>query len=196
MANPIALSAPDGEVLAYACGVCRLVHASCTAGGRTSVDDSVRQAETCCVCRECGGKAPNYRMRCDACDAEMWKEHARRVEANRPEREAQARAIQDEYAKSLDVDIAHTLAARMSDISEDHYAAGWMHGLEYSLWKMVQGDSRNYGMGEVTEQEVAELRRLSDKCGGWIRWDDRLGAVFMPRAEWLVLFDPAQENTQ
>jgi hypothetical protein len=74
-----------------------------------------------------------------------------------------------------------TLETFMSDISEDHYAAGWNMGLEYDLWSMVRGGSRHYGMGTVTEADVAKLKQLADEAGGWWKCDE-----FVPIAEWRV----------
>ncbi len=76
------------------------------------------------------------------------------------------------------------LAELMGDISEDCYCAGWMMGLEHALWAMVLGGPREYGMGEVTEEQVARLKQLSDACGGWIVWSEGDGETFVPLEEW------------
>ena len=64
-----------------------------------------------------------------------------------------------EYAKRL-------LRQLMEDISEDHYCAGWMMNLELNLWRMVEGGPRGYGMGDVSEEQVEQLRQLSKDAGG------------------------------
>lgn len=90
------------------------------------------------------------------------------------------------------------LAMAMSDISEAYYAAGWLMGLEYSLWEMLHGGSRKFGMGEVTEAELAVLRTLHEQCGGWIAWRDNgldvnddawesYGETFVPTREWIAM---------
>lgn len=93
------------------------------------------------------------------------------------------------------------LYERMSDISEECYAAGWMTGNEYTLWGMVANPeaSRSYGMSDVRESDLNELREISNEIGGWIRWFDGeddtdlppedWGPVFTPMAEWLPMFD-------
>lgn len=93
------------------------------------------------------------------------------------------------------------LYERMSDISEECYAAGWMTGNEYTLWEMVANPdaSRNYGMSSVSESDLSELREISTEIGGWIRWVDddddpdlpseEWGPVFTPMAEWVPLFN-------
>ncbi len=34
-----------------------------------------------------------------------------------------------------------------------------------------------------------ELRTLSERCGGWIRWEDEAGEVFVPSVEWTALYE-------
>ena len=89
----------------------------------------------------------------------------------------------------------------MSDISEQCYCAGWMHGNEYALWAMVSDPdaSRRYGQDVVTEEDIDALRVLSSDIKGWIRWRDdeedstlpaeEWGPVFTPMAEWLEMYD-------
>lgn len=93
------------------------------------------------------------------------------------------------------------LGELMSEISEDCYCAGWMHGNEYTLWSMiaVPGASRDYGMDAVSEEDLAELKLLSDRLGGWVVWWDddydqncateEWGERFLPMAEWLKWWD-------
>lgn len=86
-------------------------------------------------------------------------------------------------------DPKETLRDLMSDISEDCWCAAWLHGLEYSLWAMVKGGDRKFGMDEVRKHEVDELRRLSAECGGWWVWSDKaLDEAFVPMAEWLEMY--------
>lgn len=85
------------------------------------------------------------------------------------------------------------LADLMSDISEEEYFAGWLSGLEYSLWYRVI-DTDNM------DDEVIALRKLSEEIGGWIIWwddsndeslidkPDEWGNVFVPMAEWIQMY--------
>jgi hypothetical protein len=79
-----------------------------------------------------------------------------------------------------------TLAVLMSEISEECYCAGWLIGNEFRLWHAITDttDDLQYGMGEITREQVEQLRTLSAMCGGWVAWDDKDGAVFVPLAEW------------
>lgn len=78
------------------------------------------------------------------------------------------------------------LARYMSGISERCYCAGWMIGLENRLWSAVTDptDDRRYGMDEITVEEIEAMSWLSEQLGGWIRWDEDTGKVFVPLAEW------------
>lgn len=86
------------------------------------------------------------------------------------------------------IDYGKLLRDTMSAISEDGYCAGWMMGLEYSLWAILVGDhSPDYGQVPVTPEEVAMLKGLSEAAGGWLVWDDASetdDAVLIPMAEW------------
>ena len=85
----------------------------------------------------------------------------------------------------LDYRVAE-LIRRMSDISEDHYAASWLNELEFDLWKMVSksGSPTYANLSGVTEDDLTALRVLSEKIGGWIHWNGD-GTGFIPMAEWL-----------
>jgi hypothetical protein len=60
----------------------------------------------------------------------------------------------------------------MSRISEEAVSAGWMDGLEYELWEILIGLRTSYYRRIVTQEEIEQLRFLSNKCGCWIIFDD------------------------
>ena len=78
---------------------------------------------------------------------------------------------------------AHALAGLMSSISEDLWCASWLDGTENSLWNMVQGGPRKWGMGEVSQRQVDLLRLLSEEAEGWIIYGDA-GPQFVPIEKW------------
>lgn len=73
------------------------------------------------------------------------------------------------------------MLSTMSDISEDHYAAGWMGGLEVSLWSAVQRlpEPTKYGMGTIDVKRLEKLKAVSEYLGEWTDGDD-----FIPLTEW------------
>jgi hypothetical protein len=85
--------------------------------------------------------------------------------------------------KDLTADQAE-LAKYMSDLSERAYYAGWMHGLEYALWQVVEGERVEYGHANFTSSEASELRPLSEACAGWIVFDPNSEETWVSRAEW------------
>lgn len=94
----------------------------------------------------------------------------------------------------------------MSDISEDCYCAGWMHGLEYAIWGALQGGDRRYGMSEMDAAKLERCRVLAKELDGWVIWYDdddedndavlpinEWGPRFVPMAEWLKMVPPNAE---
>jgi hypothetical protein len=199
MARPFPLIDPQGRVWRWVCGRCGHL-------GRTGerlveldgpqdfdVECSLADATRCCTCNKCGvemGMAALLKPRvCSACrpahdamEAERLAKYAADADAFRERRDAS-------LAKCPNVGAAIALEMLMSQVSEEHYCAGWMSGLEFSLWWMLE-DSRDYGAREVSESDLARLRDLHEACGGWWHWQDHEvhGAVFVQTAEWLALF--------
>ena len=87
----------------------------------------------------------------------------------------------------------------MSDISEDCFCAGWMGGLEYSIWETLQDGDRRYGMGEMDATQLEQCRELSKELDGWVIWYDdsneselpidEWGPRFVPMADWLKMVE-------
>lgn len=63
------------------------------------------------------------------------------------------------------------LAELMSRISEAGYSAGWMNGLEFDLWEILNGHKRKYGAYKVSQDDLEQLEYLSYKCNCWIVFD-------------------------
>lgn len=60
----------------------------------------------------------------------------------------------------------------MRDISQRYWSAGWLVGLEFALWNMVVRNSgERYGDGDVTIDQIVDLRTLHEACDGWWYWD-------------------------
>ena len=65
------------------------------------------------------------------------------------------------------------LAELMGQISEAGYSAGWMEGLEFDLWAILNGEGKKYGHHIITPDEILQLQSLVDNCGCWIVFDDQ-----------------------
>lgn len=88
----------------------------------------------------------------------------------------------DAFCDAADEGAALGLLGLMTGISEEFWCAGWMDGLEFSLWNAPPGMS--YGTGTITERQSQLLKLLSEECDGWWHWND--GAKFIRMADWLV----------
>lgn len=79
----------------------------------------------------------------------------------------------------------------MSDISEEQWFAGWLGGLEYTLWSALQGGEL---MG-IDRDALAFVAAMSVKTGKWIIWrDDKTmpfdeqGPYAVPLIDWLAIY--------
>lgn len=81
------------------------------------------------------------------------------------------------------------LADLMSDISERCYEAGWMPDLEYHLWHALIHGPVKYGHGEVTKEDIDELKRLSEESSCWIIFDDDADEAAISITSWKAVFE-------
>jgi hypothetical protein len=85
----------------------------------------------------------------------------------------------------------------MSKTSENHWCAGWMEGLEVSLWKDMHDIDKlpsgfwdeNWGpRKDQYVDELIEIAECSAKAGGWVVRDEKLGReVFVTFSEFTNL---------
>lgn len=98
--------------------------------------------------------------------------------------------VQVLFPEHADTRAADALLELMTDISEDHYSAGWMDGLEYSLWRGViyqrSGMPYWYGIAPINPARLEQLDKLSQAAGGWWAWDG--SEVFVSMEDWLQRF--------
>lgn len=82
------------------------------------------------------------------------------------------------------------LAQLMSDISEECWCAGWMHGTEFRLWEAITDpqDHRHWGQDYIDDEMVEHLKRLSGGVRGWVRYEEGVGELFVPLDEWLTIY--------
>jgi len=65
------------------------------------------------------------------------------------------------------------LADYRSDLSEEAYSASWMEGLEFELWKALEGKLKKYGRLDINREIHNNLKRFSDEAKGWVFYDDK-----------------------
>ena len=76
------------------------------------------------------------------------------------------------------------LAKFMSSLSEAGFAAGWMEGLEFDLWALLNAPNKKYGQYILTQVDLEQLQILSSKCRCWITFDDTDEEVAIPLEAW------------
>ncbi|MFF5081633.1 hypothetical protein ACFY36_31680 [Actinoplanes sp. NPDC000266] len=85
----------------------------------------------------------------------------------------------------------------ISDVSEDVYAAGWMAGCEWDIWRAytdwLDGKPAVWAHADISAHMPA-LNRLHKAAGGWVWWlddpDDEVdGERFVSTDRWLRLLD-------
>jgi hypothetical protein len=77
-----------------------------------------------------------------------------------------------------------SLAEFMSSLSEAGFDAGWMQGLEFDLWDILDGDQKLYGRYMLTPKDIEQLKLLSSRCGCWITFNDEKEEVAVPMEVW------------
>jgi hypothetical protein len=93
---------------------------------------------------------------------------------------------------SQDPVAARDLAWLMSDYSEAAFCAGWIHDLEFFLWEAQTGACLGFDGEPITKCLRDKLRELSDRCGGWIVWDDDFCETWVPLAEMTRMVEERQ----
>jgi hypothetical protein len=83
----------------------------------------------------------------------------------------------------------HELAEYMSSLSEQAYCAGWIEGLEFSLWQAASATQPTLSALRVTQEQASRLRELSSRCGGWIVFDAQHEETYVPLEEWERIFE-------
>ena len=72
----------------------------------------------------------------------------------------------------------------MSELSENAYSAGWMIGLEFALWDAIVKGPSKYGQLRITNEHISRLKKLSEDCKGWIRFDGINEETYISLSEW------------
>jgi len=83
---------------------------------------------------------------------------------------------------------ADVLKRHMGQLSREAYGADWVEHLEFALWHAMVSGPLRYGRLDLTSSHIEELRRLSDRCGGWVYFDTSTGETWVPLAEWQDIY--------
>lgn len=96
----------------------------------------------------------------------------------------------DPLASCPDRAAARELRAMMGEISEDHYAAGWLSGLEFTLWRIIfEQPEERFSFASLTFEERGKLIELTHRCQGWWIWSSKRGGrEFLTYDEWLPMY--------
>jgi hypothetical protein len=81
----------------------------------------------------------------------------------------------------------------ISEISEISYAAGWINGNEYAVWRLIH-EGGGYGLAQwdAADDELERVRRAMRAADCWITWpDDNPRAISL--SAWAAHF--ADRNT-
>jgi hypothetical protein len=81
------------------------------------------------------------------------------------------------------------LADLMGELSKKAYYAGWMPNLEYVLWDAVLNGKREYGIDEITQEDIDNLIALSKLSKGWIYYDNYTEETAILIDHWLEKFE-------
>lgn len=199
----IPLSAPDGTIYAWACGLCKHIGSGgerwCNHDAELIAEtarDSWRSAVDCCRCRSCGGvndkdNSAGDALHCSTCKPVKDAEFAEMRERASAKHAAHDLAVDASLTKAKSEDAAHQLLELMRDISEDYYCASWMNGLEFTLWEAVNCDINS----EIRIADADSLRFKNEQAGGWWIWSDNAGGeIFVTTEEWLEIFGKRGES--
>ena len=199
--DSLPLTAPDGEIIAYACGMCRRFGlplyslGPLDAEGRTrAASRSKIDADACCVCPTCKKVEQGISRLCAVCGCAERAKWEAELPALQAKQAAEAAAAGATFEKSPDPVAARHLCDHMSVLSEECYCAGWLFGCEFTLWHFVLTGPGEWGMGRVEQSNIDELRALSERCGGWVVWREDIGNAFVPLAEWLPTYAAEQDR--
>ncbi|WP_092738813.1 hypothetical protein [Hymenobacter psychrophilus] len=82
----------------------------------------------------------------------------------------------------------------MISLSEEAWCAGWMDGLEYALWHIVNHGPARYGRKLISEETIQQLKKLSQHAQSWITFDELTEETAVPISEWRQMFQLANPN--
>lgn len=103
--------------------------------------------------------------------------------------------------QDVPVDYGNLLDQLMGDLSDHFACAGWLREIEFILWCLVSGDdlpvTDHYGFSKLNQEDLADLRFLSERGHCWPMWvSDRGHVVLVGLTEWTALYRQWYESHQ
>ena len=88
------------------------------------------------------------------------------------------------------------LIGYLQHLSHTHACAGWLVDIEFMVWCVVVGDTLPiedaFGFGNLTRDELMDLRFLSERSQAWPYYDGTAGVVELD--DWQKLYRQWYEN--
>ncbi len=72
----------------------------------------------------------------------------------------------------------------ISELSQDIYAAGWLHRIEYQLWEWSKQNVPEWINFRVIEDDLIDLRGMAEKLNLWAVWDEKKEEIAISLDEW------------
>ena len=123
-----------------------------------------------------GGVSDKLRAKQNECESEI----IRRIDEAKNTADQLRACLAGDDLEDVPVLAKGLLRAKMSEMSEDHYAASWLDGTGKVLWGMLRGEHREWGMQTVSDETLQLLCTLASESGGW--WQD--DETFVRLDEW------------
>ena len=90
-----------------------------------------------------------------------------------------------------------TLLRMMEDFSQDYWCAGWLSGLEFTLWDAMTNGPEDSEWEQLEERDLKRMKSLHEQVGGWWIWDDNeVGNRFVTTDEWLKIYAQKKETAR
>lgn len=102
-----------------------------------------------------------------------------------------SQVLERDFLESIPVFIKEEILAQimlsdqMSRMSEERWCASWLDGLEFMLWRALNGGKE---VADWSISELIELAKLHGHARGWFVFDEN-GKRFVTTEEWLPIFE-------
>lgn len=200
--NSIPVTDPDGNIWAYMCGTCRkrcyeasgvMIAGVYQVPSVNQYNFMKRSADNCCTCRDCSIPVAAGGFRCPQhTEADRLKTEAIQAEWIVKEKIGK-KLYASTLRKSKEKTSAVLLRDYMSSLSEDRWAAGWIHNLEFILWTSLlkhNVKNKSSNVEKFRPHEIKALHDYSTAAAGWWYWNENVGReIFVTLNEWQKIYN-------